>query len=63
MNFKIIKSPQKRKLERSLGKKLPNLIIKDNRGNTYGFSGNMPKEEIIEISRLTKVESIGLKID
>ena len=65
MNIHFIKTPEKRRIIEELNKQfgietLPYLLIQTGKEKIRGFSGNLSKEEIIQLSRLTNIEIIGL---
>ncbi len=67
MNIHFIKSPEKRKIVEDLNERfgideLPYLLIESGKERIRGFSGSLNKDEILELSRLLNVESIGLYI-
>ena len=63
MRFKFIKSPKKRKILKEIDiPELPGQLIETPSGKIYVFSGNLAKEDIFELNRITNIESIGLHI-
>ena len=65
MNVRFIKSPEKREIVKELNSQfgitsLPYLLLQTGKEKIRGFSGSMTKEEIIQLSKLTNIEIIGL---
>ncbi len=61
----FIKSSEKKRIIEELNdkfgiEKLPYLLIKSGKEKVRAFSGNLSKEEILQISRLTNIETIGV---
>ena len=65
MNCQFIKSSEKKKIIEELNEKfgihnLPYLLIESGKEKIRAYSGHLSKEEILEISKLTNIELIGL---
>ena len=63
MKFKFIRTPQKRKMEKELGFKIPYQLIKLADGKIFAFSGNLAKEDITELNKITNIRQIGILLD
>ena len=65
MNMQFLNSKQKKEILRELEKEfgvldIPYILIESGKEKIRGFSGNISKDEIIELSKLTNIEVIGL---
>ncbi len=65
MNIHFIKSPEKKRIIESLNEqfgitKIPHLLIESGKEKIRGYSGHLSKEEILQIGKLTRIESLGL---
>ncbi len=65
MNPRFIKSSEKKRILSQLNEqfgieKLPYLLIESGKEKIRAFSGSLSKEEILQISRLTNIEQIGI---
>lgn len=67
MKIQFIKSSEKKQLIKELNErfgieKIPYLLIRTGKERIRAFSGNLAKEEILQITSLTNLETIGLYI-
>lgn len=65
MTYKFIKSSEKKQIESELEKiygiqKLPYLLIEAGKRKIRAFSGSLLKEEIMALSKSTKIELVGI---
>jgi NOL1/NOP2/fmu family ribosome biogenesis protein len=65
MKIRFIKSSEKKKMTSQLKKKfgisnLPFLLIESGKEKIRGFTGHISKEEILDLSLLTNIETLGL---
>ncbi|MCH7568400.1 MAG: hypothetical protein IIA87_03180 [Nanoarchaeota archaeon] len=65
MNIKFLRASNKKKIVRELEEQfgvteLPYILIETGKEKIRGFSGNMTKDEILELSKIANVEIIGL---
>jgi len=65
MKIDFIKSAEKKKLLSQLNEqfgitKLPYLLIEAGKGKVRAFSGSLSKEEMHNLGRITKIETIGI---
>jgi len=65
MNINFLNSKQKaeilRELEKEFGiKEIPYLLIESGKEKIRGFSGNISRDQIIELGKLANIEVIGL---
>ncbi|MBU0760572.1 MAG: hypothetical protein KJ600_06445 [Nanoarchaeota archaeon] len=65
MNYKFIKSSEKRKILAGLEEQygitdLPYLLIETGKKRLRAFSGSLSKEEISDLAQLTNIELIGM---
>lgn len=65
MNYQFVKSSEKKRIIEELNEKfgihnLPYLLIESGKEKIRGYSGHLSKEEILDISKLTNIELIGL---
>lgn len=67
MNIRFIKSSEKKQIVEQLNKQfgiseLPYLLIETGKEKIRGFSGNISKEEIMDLGKIANIEIIGLYI-
>lgn len=66
MKYEFVKSSEKKEIIKKLEKfgveELPLLLIKKLNNEIYGFSGNFGKEEIVNLGKEARVESIGVNL-
>jgi NOL1/NOP2/fmu family ribosome biogenesis protein len=66
MKIQILDKAKKKKFIEGISelglKKIPQLLIKSGRERVRAFSGNLSKEEIMEIWRITPIEGVGLYV-
>ncbi len=65
MNIHFIKSGEKKRIIEKLNEefgitKIPHLLIESGKEKFRGYSGHLSKEELLQIARITRVESLGL---
>ena len=67
MSFHFINSPQKKKIVEKLNDQfgitsIPHLLLQTGKEKIRAFSGHMSKDELMELTRLARVEIIGLYV-
>jgi len=65
MNIRLIKSSEKKEILNKLNNNygitsLPFLLIESGKEKVRGYTGHLSKEEILDLTRIAKVEVIGL---